>query len=188
MITRKLAEPVLERLEELVEEAADFGHSFIEVKLPGRGDQVERTYGFEEATLRRRREPGTAITSTIGVEIISDGIVKFYPDQKNVRWGYVLNTKKNKEILAAELKNRTFIIQDANILRELQDIAREKNWPTEYVEREVSATEGVIIKEDPVLAEKEREIEELKRQLEEANKAKEEAKPKPLAGKRAAKK
>lgn len=188
MITRKLGKEIIERLEELIEDAADYGHSFIEAKLPGKGKFPEKTYGFEEARLKRRRQPGTDITATYGVDIVSDGIVNFYNDNKQNRWGYILKTEKNMRILASELKNRSFIVTDPAIVNELKEIAKENGWPTEYVERTVSATEGVVRNEAPVEDARDAEIEELKKQLEELKAANDEAKPKPLAGKKADKK
>jgi hypothetical protein len=60
------------------------------------------------------------------------GEVIFYPDNEGIRFGYILDTEKNRNVLVNTLTTGWFTIQNERIRNEIIDVAQEKGLGTEY--------------------------------------------------------
>jgi len=179
-IKRKFAKPGLnEAIETLVFDAEDLGYNFIELRHLTDCETQDVFMGLDEARINHRRKAGSRIATAVGVRIITDGVLTFYPDGRGRRWAYLLDTPKNRQWLAAQLVSPLVDVVDSGIKKEIYALAEEKGFPTERattIDHSFDAYLNNGVADEVV--EMSNEIEDLKKQLAEAKK-----KAKPLSGK-----
>jgi hypothetical protein len=173
-----------EVLESLMYDAEDFGHNFIELRHLTPCETQDVIMGFDEARVVSRRTPGSRIATAQGVKVIQDGVLTFYPDTRNRRWAYMLDTPKNRKILAAGIVAPIVEVVDQGIKREIIALAEKEGFATEQVKTLDTSFDAYLNKGVPdEVLELNAELEELKKQL-----AAEKKKAKPLSGTKVAKK
>jgi len=184
-IERKFTKPGIgEVIESLMYDAEDFGHNFIELRHLTPCETQDVVMGFDEARVVSRRTPGSRIATAQGVKIIKDGVLTFYPDKQNRRWAYMLDTPKNRRILAAGIVAPLFEAVDQGIKREIIELAENEGFATERVVTMDTSFDAYLNKGVPdAVLELNAEVEALKKQL-----AEEKKKPKPLTGTKVTKK
>ena len=181
-IKRKLlSEYVIEPLELMMEDVEFKGYNFIEVRHPEQGNTTRKIIGLDEAKVQTVRVPGSPVPIVSNIKIVKDGVVHFYPDQRFHRYGYVLDTKRNREWLSECLGDDTYKATDRDIQKQIEKLAKERGLPTVPVRsigsKDIGYGRKDTEKEEEILNER---IKELEEQLAEAKK--------PLAGKKINKK
>ena len=106
------------------------------------------------------------VDRSIGVSF-QDGQTLFYPDKANYCWGYVADTKRNRDMIMKSLKTGWFRVQDKAIEKEILDEARNRGISTDVVRQEIievkhSGQEKMMMQ---TLKEKEKEIADLNAKL-----------------------
>ena len=170
-----------EILEANLSDAEMYGEKFIEVRSVIQGELEDIILGVEQAKVVTSRQFGQKIATATGVVRISDGELRFHPDNRFFRWGYLLDTPRNRRWLAGQLKYPQVIISDPAIQKEIEDLARKEGMATEAAPVQDLAFDNYLkgkeTEEEIALKEK---VEALEKELAEAKKAK----AKPLAGKK----
>lgn len=176
-----------EELEQLISDAESMGYRFIEVKRGGFSKVRDHIAGLDELRPIMSRAYGTDVPVVQGMKIVKDGSVHFYPDNRAQRWGYVLDTPKNRRWLAAVLASEQYNVTDNKIKGEIIDLAIKEGFNSKkrdvdnvdkhlftYMKSDTRQAEIDILTK---LAELEQENEKLKAALESTEVKK------PLAGK-----
>jgi hypothetical protein len=173
-----------ERLEEIMDDAESFGYKFIELRLGNRSSYIEMICGLEEVKLNMSRAYGETVVSASGAVILKDGVVKFYPDNRSVCWGYMVDTENNRKWLAQQLSNSYVTIADKKIEEEIKELAKELGEATRKVARDKTIDAGV---KGSIASALEEDNKDLRAQLEELKALLMESKKevvKPLSGKK----
>lgn len=168
---------VRDAIENLIFDAEEFGHNFIELRHLTPCSTQDVILGVEEARVISRRTVGSRVATAQGVKIIKDGVLTFYPDTRLRRWGYLLDTPKNRRWLASQLVSPLVEVVDSRIRNEIIELAEAEGFATERVQADVSLQNYLNKNVPDEVLEKNAEIEELKRQLAEEKKKAKEAKP-----------
>jgi len=119
-------------VEEIFETASLLGVGIIECRWIKNGDSIREVIGYQV--------PGMLVEENLGMSADAewvDGTVKFFPDKRSHRWGYIYDTPKNRELLVHSLPTGWFIIVDQNIKREITKDAEVKGVPTEPIPKPV---------------------------------------------------
>jgi len=177
-ITRKFPDPrVKERIETQTEDAEQFGHTFIEVRMRTPSLYDKRIMGLDVVKSVMSRMPGSGVAIASGAKIISDAMTVFEPDVRGIRYAYIPDTTGNRRWLAGQLRTGEYRATDINIHKEIVALAEEINVKTTEDKHKDTALDGYIkeskTKEADLLA----QIAELTKKLEN--------KSKPLSGKKA---
>ena len=131
---------------------------------------------------------------------ITPGKIKFYPDERDFCWGYIVGTEHNLWKLARSFSNGRYRITDKTQRDMIQKIAEEENWSLTPAEkpkvnikkttREIKAEQATNVAEKKI-KDQEKYIQELKNaviELQKDSNVKLEKDPvKPLAGKKISK-
>jgi len=117
-------------LEDYTDNVETQGYGFIEVRMTESGETTEEIIGLDEAKVNMIRKPGSRVTMASGVTIIKDGHYRFYPDKNWIRYGYILDTERNRRWLAAELKRGKYQAADRRVDEEIKELARDLGMPT----------------------------------------------------------
>ena len=115
-ILRKIDGKVKDYLENLMSEAELRGHGFIELRHSKRGKGGERLMGVDEAKVIKTSSGGRDGFDMYTTRIITDGVLDFYPDNNGVRWGYILDSKKNREWAASQVACEKMTSTDQKLL------------------------------------------------------------------------
>lgn len=174
----------IENIESFIYEGEAQGYKFIELRLIKQCTTQDILMGVDELKLATARRPGQRMAVTTGGHIIKDGVLRFFPDKRLYRWGYMLDTPKNRKWLAAQLATPQVIISDPKIHEEIVKLAEELNIDITPKEIDVSFDNYLVGK----TVEKDDDKEELLRKIAELEGKLEEKNSKPLSGKRVTKK
>ena len=130
-IRRKIGDDIVEELEDLMTDAEDLGHSFIELRYSEESKYLVKLRGRESLAIISTRKQGTTFRRIAGGKIVNDGVIRFYPDKKAKCWGYMLDTENNRLYLAHQLHQNHVIIVDSKIKKEIFALAKKLGIETE---------------------------------------------------------
>jgi hypothetical protein len=155
-------------LEKMVEDASVIGCDLIELLWLTKNGQprwsIAQIIGFKYPVVGKAGN----LLDDVQAESWVDGTVKFYPDVNGRCWGYIFDTKENRELIYSSLSNGWFRIVDKTLREEIMKEASERGFKTEPT----SKKEEMIKKTNrELVAEKraktlEKELEETKKKLE----------------------
>ena len=146
-IRRKIGDEIVDELEELMEDAEDLGFNFIELRHGKQSKYPMHMRGRESLALISNRVNGTTYRKINGSKIISDGSIRFYPDNKARCWGYMLDTESNRKYLAGQLIVDHVIIADKKIKAEIVALATELKLGTKMIKKD-HTMENYLSKKD----------------------------------------
>jgi len=162
----------------LIYEAANImGVDVIKLVWKSKGNSVRKIVGFDVPT-RYSVSGYNPMAETDDVPLIFDA-VKFFPDKNGFRWGYVLDTEKNRKVIMGLLSTGFFHIQDKSIRDEIVSVAEKKGIRTtpapikeisvrktvreEKLSKVVKSTEDELRRLKAELAKKEEELQKVKK-------------------------
>ena len=124
--------------------------------------------GIEEFKMKQVFDRNMGGTLRITPNLIKDGSLNFHADIRDVCYGYIADTEKNRQFLAYSLASGRFTITDSKIKHEIESLAVKIGVPTSPTRRKafdevVSNKEAIKVKDlEFELAEAKRQIEILK--------------------------
>lgn len=153
-------------VERIYQMASRKGVDVIKLLWSRRGESVARVTGFYVPVLNEKDKQNSMIQKHARVESVSVAVgmefgeLNFYPDSDGFRWGYVLDTKENREVLMYGLKKPWYTIQNENVREKIISMAEAEGLPTEY-----SKVTHEYVKKTQEQSDLEKENEELKKLL-----------------------
>jgi len=118
-------------VEKMMENSALIGSDLIELVWTPRNKQkrfaVARVVGFKVPIV----DSNLDITENDITAGWVDGSINFYPDAAGNCWGYVYDSKENRQLLAESLSNGWFRIVDKKIREEVVSLAKEMDLNVE---------------------------------------------------------
>lgn len=156
---------IMEKITSDVEEIEMSGGSVIEVMLSEKSGNVKTYFGFDGYKIVKAG--GFGYDAKMKASIRRDVGISFYPDDKGRCWGWIIDTEKNRKMLAGLLRHGTFIIVSNKIKAEIEDLAVSLGITTKKMtvvdqEREINK---ILTKNKAAPAELKSENEDLKAQL-----------------------
>lgn len=156
---------IMEKISSDMEEIEMSGGGVIEVMLAQKSGNVKTYFGFDGYKVVKAG--GFGYDARMRVVIRKDVGIAFYPDEKGRCWGWIIDTEKNRKLLAGAIKHGTFIIVSNKIKAEIEDLAVDLGLPIKKMgvvdqEREINK---MLTKSKAAPAELKSENEDLKAQL-----------------------
>jgi hypothetical protein len=118
---------IMEKISSDMEEIEMSGGGVIEVMLSQKSGNVKTFFGFDGYKVVKAG--GFGYDARMRVVIRKDVGIAFYPDEKGRCWGWIIDTEKNRKLLAGSIKHGTFIIVNNKIKEAIEDLAVSLGYP-----------------------------------------------------------